>query len=79
MAPETTQLRNLMSRAAIDSFQTATAAPDQAAVEDVLDDGMCEKCADRLRRKLSERLRAWRVISAALAVSVVILAWRVLG
>jgi uncharacterized paraquat-inducible protein A len=47
--------------------------------EDVLDDGMCEKCADRLRRKLSERLRAWRVISAALTVSVVILAWRVLG
>lgn len=37
MAPETTQLRNLMSRAAIDSFQTATTAPDHAAVEDVLD------------------------------------------
>jgi uncharacterized paraquat-inducible protein A len=47
--------------------------------EDVLDDGMCEKCADRLRRKISERLRAWRVVSAALAVSVIILAWRLIG
>ena len=46
---------------------------------DHLDDGLCEKCADLLRRKISERLRAWRVISAALAVSVIILAWRVIG
>lgn len=46
---------------------------------DKLDDGLCEKCADLLHRKISERLRAWRTISAALAVSVVILAWRLIG
>ena len=36
-SPEATQLRNLMSRAAIDSFQTAAAAGERSAVDDVLD------------------------------------------
>ena len=37
ISPAATQLRNLMSRAAIDNFQTAAATPDHAAVDDVLD------------------------------------------
>lgn len=36
-SPEATQLRNLMSRAAIDSFQVAVSATNHAAVDDVLD------------------------------------------
>ncbi|AZI38300.1 putative hydrolase [Caenibius tardaugens NBRC 16725] len=37
LSPAATQLRNLMSRAAMDNFQIAAATPDRAAVDDVLD------------------------------------------
>ena len=37
LSPASTQLRNLMSRAAMDNFQIAATATDRAAVDDVLD------------------------------------------
>jgi hypothetical protein len=46
-------------------------------VEDVLDDGMCEKCASLISSKASDRLICWQLVTYALAIANLgLLFWR---
>ena len=46
-------------------------------VEDVLDDGLCESCAERLGWLASHRLFRWKMATYALAIiNLVLIFWR---